>query len=96
MKAQVLLCNQTLRSVTARTENDLSVVFQVLDGADLRPGDTLDIALPDVLALGVVRRGDTGELLSVRIRRDDVHDLRLVGGGHGVPSNVSDERMSAP
>jgi hypothetical protein len=95
MKAQVVTCNHTLRSVTARTENDLSVVFQMVDDAELETGDVLDIPLPQVLANGLIHRPNGGGSISVRLRRDDVHDLRATGGGHGVPSNVSDERMSA-
>jgi hypothetical protein len=95
MRAHVLACNHTLRTVTARTENDLSVVFQVVDDSELQPGDALDIPLPQVLVLGLVHLANGGSGIRVRLRRDDVHDLRVTGGGHGVPSDVSDERMSA-
>lgn len=95
MRARVLACNHTLRSVTARTENDLSVAFQVLDGSKLHPDEALDIPLPQVLTIGLVHRAD-GTPIRVRLSRHDVHDLREIGGGHGLPSSLSDERMSAP
>jgi hypothetical protein len=95
MRAHVVACNHTFRTVTARTENDLSVVFQVLGDSELQPGDALDIPLPQVLVLGLVHLANGGAGISVLLRRDDVHDLRVTGGGHGAPSDVSDERMSA-
>ena len=95
MKARVLACNHALRSVTARTENDLVVAFQVLDGSKVHPDEALDIPLPQVLIIGLVHRAD-GSPIRVRLSRHDIHDLREVGGGHGVPSNVSDERLFAP
>jgi hypothetical protein len=95
MKARVVACNRTLRSVTARTENDLSVAFQVLDDSEIHPGDALDIPLPQVLTVGLVLRAD-GTPVRIRLSRHDIHDLRAVGSGHGVPSNLSDERLLAP
>ena len=92
----MLLFNPALRSATARTENDLLVVFQVLDGSELRPSDLLDIPLPDVLVTGRIRHTADEKTIDVRLARADVHDLRAAVGGHGAPSNVSDERMSAP
>jgi hypothetical protein len=95
MMAHVVACNHTLRTVTARTENDLSVVFHVVDDSELELGDVLDIPLPQVLVVGLIHRTNGGAGIGVRLRRDDIHDLRVTGGGHGVPSDVSDERMSA-
>jgi hypothetical protein len=95
VRAIVQQASHDRKTCTAKTGNDLIVVFCVTDAAELRPGDELDIPLPDVLRTGLIHRVPQGTTIAVVLQRSDIHDLRTGIGGHGRPSNISDARMLA-
>jgi|GEM_PF-5989480 len=83
-------------SYTARTDNDLALVFGVAQGS-LPLGCVLDVDLLSVVETQRLRRIDDDQLLEIRMGSHDIHDLRSSGRGeHFVPSHVSTARLLAP
>jgi hypothetical protein len=92
MSAVIQLVRPDNGSCIAKTDNDLAVVFRVTDDTVLRPGESIDIELPGILESKLAQRVAAGKAIAVSLRHDDIHDLRTAGA-HGVPSDVSEERM---
>jgi hypothetical protein len=78
---------------TAKTDNELALVFTVTDGTLLSLGDELDVDLGRVFDTQELHRRSDSRRVAIRMSRFDVHDLRLAFPGHGVPSSVSDRRL---
>jgi hypothetical protein len=96
MRAVVNLTREGGTQCSAKTENDLAIGFSVTDGSALALGDELDVDFRTIFETQEVRRISDGRRIAIRMKRFDVHDLRVPFPGHGVPSNVSPERMLRP
>ncbi len=82
-------------SCEARTENELLFVFAVPEGADLGLSHVLEI---DPLALNTpqeVHNRTTNQRLTVVIKDNDIHDLRLPAK-HGGSRRPSPQRIQSP
>ncbi len=91
MKATVIALNAVLPTCSARTKNDILVVFRPPLGAQI---DLDDILVFDLLALDQVQSVENLTKLqhiAVEVRSHDIHDLRLPSG-HGTSRFPSDER----
>jgi hypothetical protein len=53
--------------------------------------EELELERPEILDSKLARRMRDRATVAVALHRHDIHDLRDLGG-HGAPSNVSDER----
>jgi hypothetical protein len=70
------------------------LVFQVIDDSERSPAMTSTSRCPKSSRLAFhLANGGAG--VNVRLCRNDVDDLRVTGGAHGVPIDISDERISA-
>ena len=94
MKAVVSAFNQALNNYQARTDNEIAVSFAINDGSSLKINEVLEVDLASLVETQTVRRTNTGQLIRVRLRDFDIHDLRL-SSEHGVSLIPSRERMSA-
>jgi hypothetical protein len=93
MRAVVQLTREDGRSCSARTDNDLAIVFSVTDAGMLVLGDELEVDFENVFDTQELCRMRDGRRIAIRLNRFDVHDLRAPLRGHGVPSDVSQERL---
>jgi hypothetical protein len=96
VKAVVHLTRVGGRSCSARTDNDLAIVFSVTDATVLTLGDELDVDLASVFHTQELRRIRDDRRVAIQMTRFDVHDLRVPSGGHGAPSDVTRERLLSP
>ena len=94
MKAVVSAFNRSLNNYQARTENEIAVSFAIEDGSTVKLNEILEFDLLSLVETQTVRRASTGQLIRVRLRDIDIHDLRLPLG-HGTSRFPSRERMSA-
>jgi len=79
-------------SYSARTENNILLVFTV-DGAEsLKLGDTIEVDLPNLLSSQQVLRSRDCRTIHIRIKEHDIHDLDL-RVKHGTSRIPSPERM---
>lgn len=77
---------------SARTENNILLVFTVDGPESLQPGDIIELDLPNLLSSQQVIRSRDQCTLRIRIKEDDIHDLELPGK-HGGSRTPSAERM---
>ena len=94
MKAVVPVFNRSLNNYQARTDNEIAVSFAIDDGLSLKINEVLEVDLASLVETQTLRRANTGQLIRVRLRDIDIHDLRL-SSWHGVSQIPSRERMSA-
>ena len=94
MKAVVSSFNRTINNYQARTDNDIAISFAIEDTTTLRLNEVLEVDLPSLLQTQSVRVARTGQVVRVRLRDIDIHDLRLPSG-HGKSRTPSPERMNA-
>jgi hypothetical protein len=94
MRAVVHQTREDGRWCSARTDNDLAIVFSVTDAGVLVLGDELEVDLANVLDTQEPCRARDGRRIAIRLNRFDVHDLRVPSQGHGVSrDDVSPERL---
>ena len=93
MRAVVTSFNRSLNNWQVRTESDIAVSFSIEDGSTLRLNEELEVDLPRVVELQEMVRVTTGQILRVRLRAHDLHDLRLPSG-HGTNRQPSAERLN--
>jgi hypothetical protein len=79
-------------SYFARTENDILLVFSLPGSETLTLGDVVEVDLPNLLASQQVVRIEDGRPLRIRLKDNDIHDLKLPVK-HGVPRTPSLSRM---
>jgi hypothetical protein len=94
VKAIVYAFNQSLNNYQVRTDNEIAVSFAIEDGSSLKLNEVLEVDLPSLVETQTLRRASNGQLIRVRLRDFDMHNLRLPSG-HGVSRVPSRERMSA-
>lgn len=94
MKAVVSAFNRSLNNYQARTENEIAVSFAIEDGSTVKLNEVLEVDFPTLVETQTVRRASTGQLIRVRLREIDIHDLRLPSG-HGTSRIPCRERISA-
>jgi hypothetical protein len=79
------------------TDNQLVVVFAVVDGTAVRLEDEIEVDLVNVVGTKQVFRPRDERTIQVQLRHHDIHDLRSkVYGRHGKSSNVSKQRLLEP
>jgi len=77
---------------SARTENNILLVFTV-DGAEsFELGDSIEVDLPSLLSSQQVLRSSDRRAIGIRIGENDIHDLDLPAN-HEVSRTPSAERM---
>ena len=93
MRAIVSAFNLSLNSWQARTDNDIAIAFSILDGTRLKLNEELEVELPTLLATQTLVRKTTGAAIAVRLRENDLHDLRLPSR-HGTSRSPSAARLN--
>ena len=76
MRAVVSSFNLSLNNWQARTDNDIALSFSILDGTQLKLNEELEVDLPTLLTTQALVRTSTGQPVAVRLRENDLHDLR--------------------
>jgi hypothetical protein len=79
-------------SFSARTENDILLVFVVEGKETLKLGDEFEVDLPNLLSARQVIRSRDNCVLRIRINEMNIHDLDLPGK-HGASRTPSPERL---
>lgn len=77
----------------ARTDNDIALSFSIVDGTRLRLNEELEVELPTLLATQSLVRRETGASVAIRLRDNDLHDLRLPSA-HEFSRTPSTARLS--
>lgn len=93
MRAAISSFNLSLNNWQARTDNDIALSFAVTDGTRLRINEEVEVNLATVLATQMLVRKSTGQLVAIRLRDNDIHDLRMPSG-HGTSRTPSGERLN--
>lgn len=93
MRATITQFNINYGNYSAKTENNILLVFSISGEGKLKLNDTLEVDLPNILNRQVVTKLATGEVIRVKIKENDIHDLNLPTQ-HGVSRVPSKERMS--
>jgi hypothetical protein len=66
-------------SYSARTANEILLVF-VVDGKEiLKVGDEVEVDLPNLLSAQQIVRSSDGRVMHIRINEMNIHDLDLPG-----------------
>lgn len=94
MRAVISSFNRSINIYQARTDNEIGISFAIEDGTTLRLNEVLEVDLPKLLQTQSVRVALTGQVVRVRLRDIDIHDLRLPSG-HGSSRTPGHERMNA-
>jgi hypothetical protein len=94
VKAVVSSFNRAINNYQARTDNDIAISFAIEDETNLQLNEVLEVDLPSLLQTQSVQVARTGEIVRVRLKDIDIHDLRLPSG-HGTSRIPSHERMNA-
>ena len=93
MRAIVSSFNLSLNAWQARTDNDIALAFSILDGTRLKLNEELEVDLPKLLTTQTLVRASTGAAVAIRMRENDLHDLRLPSG-HGTSRTPTIARLS--
>ena len=93
MRAVITSFNLALGSYQARTDNEIAIVFSIADGTRLKLNDELDVNLPSLVCSQELVCKRTGQVVAVKLRDIDLHDLRLPSG-HGTTRIPSEGRLS--
>jgi hypothetical protein len=78
MKATVKARNSH-GSYSARTDNDILLVFVVEGKETLKVGDEFEVDLPNLLSAQHVVRSRDHRVMNIRINEMNIHDLDLPG-----------------
>lgn len=65
---------------SARTQNDILLVFTVEGKETLKPGDDIEVNLPNLLVSQQVVRSSDHCVIRIRINEMNIHDLDLPEG----------------
>ena len=93
MRAVITSFNLALGSYQARTDNEIAIAFSIADGTRLKLNDELDVNLSSLVRSQVLVCKRTGQVVAVKLRDIDLHDLRLPSG-HGTTRIPSESRLS--
>ena len=93
MRAIISSFNLSLGNWQARTDNDIAISFSIPDGTRLKLNEELEVDLPTLLSTQSIIRKSNGATVAVRLRDNDLHDLRL-HSGHGTSRMPSPVRLS--
>ena len=93
MKATVIKLNTSLPTCSARTKNDLLVVFRPPANALIDLDDVLDFDLQTLDQVQSVENLTKRQRIDLEVRSNDLHDLRLPSS-HGTSRFPSDERRN--
>jgi hypothetical protein len=77
---------------SARTENNILLVFVVEGREPLKLGDDIEVDLPNLLSAQQVVRTSDNCVIRIRINEMNIHDLDLPGK-HGASRTPSLERL---
>jgi hypothetical protein len=94
VKAFVSAFNLSLGNYQARTENDIGISFAIVDGSTLKLNEVLEVDLLSLVQTQRLTKVSSGQVVQVKLRDIDIHDLRLPSG-HGLSRVPSRERMGA-
>ena len=94
MDAEVVSLSRE-RACSARLPNDILVVYQAPANWDVALGDKLTFESLELDAESRVTNRFRGATCTVRVKANDVHDLRLPMR-HGVSRTPSKERLCSP
>jgi len=94
MTAVVVSLNASLPTCSARTQNDILVVFRPPQGVRIDVGDVLDFDLFALDRVQDVENTTKRERIAIEVRSHDIHDLRLPSA-HGTSRFPSDERRKS-
>jgi hypothetical protein len=92
MKATVTV-HQAQGGYSARTENNILIIFTLEPEGTLSLGEELEVDLPSLLQTQQVIRVKDQRVLSIKVRQDDIHDLELVAN-HRSSRTPSRKRMT--
>jgi len=94
MKATITQLNKNYGNYSARTGNNILLVFSIIGEGKLKLNDILEIDLPNILTNKVIKNIGTEQVMKINIKENDIHDLEfpMQHGGSRVPSK---ERMSS-
>jgi hypothetical protein len=80
-------------SYSARTANEILLVF-VVDGKEiLKVGDEIEVDLPNLLAAQQIERSSDGLIMRIRINEMNIHDLDVPGKKRESLRTPSRERL---
>ena len=93
VRAVITSFNLALGSYQARTDNEIAIAFSIADGTRLKLNDELDVNLSSLVRSQALVCKRTGQVVAVKLRDIDLHDLRLPLG-HGTTRIPSESRLS--
>jgi hypothetical protein len=95
VRAVITSFNLALGSYQARTDNDIAIAFAIAiaDGTHLKLNDELDVNLPILVRSQELLCKRTGQVVAVKLREIELHDLRSPSG-HGTSRIPSESRLS--
>ena len=93
MRAVVTSFNLSVGNYQARTDNEIAIAFSITDGTRLKLNDELEVNLQSLVQTQKLVCKRTGQIVEVRLRDIDLHDLRLPSG-HGTSRVPSESRLS--
>jgi hypothetical protein len=93
VRAVITSFNLALGSYQARTDNEIAIAFSIADGSRLKLNDELDVNLSSLVRSQELFCKRTGQVVAVKLRDIDLHDLRLPSG-HGTTRIPSESRLS--
>jgi hypothetical protein len=77
---------------SARTENDILLVFTIHSKESLKLGDSIEVDLLNLLSSQQIVRSSDSRVIDIQITENDIHDLDLAAK-HGSSRTPSPERM---
>ena len=95
MKATIISQSVPLATCSARTPNDILVVFRLPAGVQADVGDVLELDLCYLDRVQEITNDTKARRFSAEVRSHDVHDLRLPAA-HGVSRFPEAERRADP
>ena len=78
---------------SARTQNDILLVFTVEGMETLKPGDEIEVNLPNLLFSQQVVRSSDHCVIRIRINEMNIQDLDDASGGSGALRTPGPERL---
>jgi hypothetical protein len=77
---------------SAKTDNNILLIFRILEPITLALGEVIEVDLPNVLASQEIVRLSSDRTIHVVLGPNDIHDLDLPAD-HGASRMPSPERM---
>ena len=93
VRAVITSFNLALGNYQARTDNEIAIAFSITDGTRFKLNDELEVNLQSLVRSQEVVCRNTGQVVRVKLRDIDLHDLRLPSG-HGTSRVPSESRLS--